>query len=448
MRFIDLFAGCGGLSLGLSMAGAQGLFAVERDVMAFRTFKTNLIDAPRGRTCRFAWPIDWLEERAWAVDEILSVHSKKLRELRNSNIDLIAGGPPCQGFSLTGRRDPDDPRNQLFKRYIDLVSLVKPTSVLIENVPGMAVAHGKEKSGERVRFGETRGSYFQALIRELDLLGYDVEGRFIDASRFGVPQKRTRLIVVGILRERFSLRGGGGIASSVFESLESQRTSLLRSLGLTYPVTARDALSDLTISRDDGGVWPLKTCDDAESPKGFQELMYDEIRSKSAYQKLMRSEGPIDRMDSMRLARHSEVVRTRFWEIINFCRQGVQMRATERELFKLRKYRIYPMSPTEPAPTITTLPDDVVHYCDPRILTVREYARLQSFPDWFVFKGKYTTGGDRRAKECPRYTQVGNAVPPLLGLAIGKALQDVLRLDPARSIGFEDNVNFEEAVPA
>jgi DNA (cytosine-5)-methyltransferase 1 len=106
------------------------------------------------------------------------------------------------------------------------------------------------------------------------------------------------------------------------------------------------------------------------------------------------------------------------------------------------------MSPTEPAPTITTLPDDVVHYCDPRILTVREYARLQSFPDWFVFKGKYTTGGDRRAKECPRYTQVGNAVPPLLGLAIGKALQDVLRLDPARSIGFEDNVNFEEAVPA
>jgi DNA (cytosine-5)-methyltransferase 1 len=80
------------------------------------------------------------------------------------------------------------------------------------------------------------------------------------------------------------------------------------------------------------------------------------------------------------------------------------------------------MSPDQPAPTITTLPDDVLHYAEPRILTVRESARLQSFPDWFRFRGNFTTGGERRKKECPRYTQVGNAVPPYLGRAIGLAI--------------------------
>jgi DNA (cytosine-5)-methyltransferase 1 len=445
MRFIDLFAGCGGLSLGLSMAGAQGLFAVERDAMAFRTFKANFIDAPRGRISRFAWPSTWLEERAWSIDEILDEHADKLSELRDLNVDLIAGGPPCQGFSFAGRRNPDDPRNQLFKRYIDFVRLVKPTAVLLENVPGMAVAHGVAKSTERRQRGDVRGSYFEALTQALDDLGYDVEGEVIDASRFGVPQKRARLIVVGLLRERVPPLAGGKRAALVFERLESQRSTFLKSLGLTCPVTARDAIGDLTLRRSDGGLWPLKVCDDPESPKGFEELAYDGRRSRSAYQRLMRSAAPIYRMDSMRLTRHSDVVRRRFWEIINYCRQGVQMSSSDRESFNLRKQRVYPMSAIEPAPTITTLPEDVVHYCDPRILTVREYARLQSFPDWFVFKGKYTTGGDRRTKECPRYTQVGNAVPPFLALAIARALQDVLSTSGQARNGLGDRISAEEA---
>jgi DNA (cytosine-5)-methyltransferase 1 len=120
----------------------------------------------------------------------------------------------------------------------------------------------------------------------------------------------------------------------------------------------------------------------------------------------------------------------------------------DRATFKLRKHRIYPMSAYEPAPTITTLPDDILHYCDPRILTVREYARLQSFPDWFVFKGKYTTGGDLRKKECPRYTQVGNAVPPLLALAIARAITDVLSSTSTPGLAVSDNVTLCEALAA
>lgn len=86
------------------------------------------------------------------------------------------------------------------------------------------------------------------------------------------------------------------------------------------------------------------------------------------------------------------------------------------------------MARKQPAPTLTTLPDDILHYSDPRILTVRECARLQSFPDWFTFHGKYTTGGELRKVECPRYTQVGNAVPPLLARAVGAGVLRYWRL--------------------
>jgi DNA (cytosine-5)-methyltransferase 1 len=102
------------------------------------------------------------------------------------------------------------------------------------------------------------------------------------------------------------------------------------------------------------------------------------------------------------------------------------MNDENRETFGLLKYRIVPLDPNKPAPTVTTLPDDILHYSEPRVLTVRESARLQSFPDWFHFLGKYTTGGAMRIRECPRYTQVGNAVPPLLARAIGFTLTALL----------------------
>jgi DNA (cytosine-5)-methyltransferase 1 len=131
-------------------------------------------------------------------------------------------------------------------------------------------------------------------------------------------------------------------------------------------------------------------------------------------------------MDSMRLARHRDDVRERFGRIISECRKGVRMDDATRKAYGLKKHRIFPMASSEPAPTITTLPDDILHYSEPRILTVRECARLQSFPDWFKFRGKFTTGGHQRTRECPRYTQVGNAVPPYLARALGTALKMLL----------------------
>src|SRR2546423_1164865 len=106
-RFVDLFAGCGGLSLGLSQAGLRGLFAIERDEMAFETFSSNFVGASSPASIRFEWP-RWLEQRAWGIDEVLERHKQGLEGLRGA-VDVLAGGPPCQGFSFAGRRIEEDP---------------------------------------------------------------------------------------------------------------------------------------------------------------------------------------------------------------------------------------------------------------------------------------------------------------------------------------------------
>jgi DNA (cytosine-5)-methyltransferase 1 len=132
-------------------------------------------------------------------------------------------------------------------------------------------------------------------------------------------------------------------------------------------------------------------------------------------------EGP---PNSLRLPRHRPATAERFKKILETSQRGRCLTPTARQALGLRKHTFTPLAADQPSPTVTTLPDDILHYAEPRILTVRELARLQSFPDWFSFKGKYTTGGPLRKKDCPRYTQVGNAVPPLVAEAIGKTLYD------------------------
>lgn len=411
--FVDLFAGCGGLSLGLSQAGWRGVFAIERDRMAFETFAQNFLRGPQA--VRFDWP-HWLEQRAWPIDELLEEHESELRSIRGT-IDLVAGGPPCQGFSFAGRRERDDPRNQLFTRYVQLVDDLRPKALVVENVPGMRVAHGANERRGLCLPGPKPRSYYQKLIDSLHALNYVAEGRLLDASRFGVPQRRPRLIVIGLSKE-IAERLTGGV-HAVFRHIEACRVAQLAELGLPIQVTARDAISDLELKGH-----RLRPCEDPDSRAGFNELVYEGPRSR--YQRLMHADAVSSAMNSMRLARHTKEVSKRFRDIIDSCRQGVRMSDHDRDRFGLLKHRVYPMSSNVPAPTITTLPDDVVHYSDPRILTVRESARLQSFPDWFEFRGKFTTGGNRRKKECPRYTQVGNAVPPLLARAIGSGISAAL----------------------
>src|SRR5688572_6527203 len=133
--FADVFAGCGGLSLGLLNAGWRGLFAIEKNPHAFATLKKNLID---GDQASFDWPL-WLPKTPHDIDSALHKYKRELLSLRGT-LDLLVGGPPCQGFSSAGRRDPNDPRNSLFKRYLKLVSYLQPKMLLIENVQGISLS--------------------------------------------------------------------------------------------------------------------------------------------------------------------------------------------------------------------------------------------------------------------------------------------------------------------
>jgi DNA (cytosine-5)-methyltransferase 1 len=411
--FVDLFSGCGGLSLGMSMAGWQGVFAIEKAGDAFKTFEANFL---RGESAtQFAWP-EWLEKRAHSIEDVLRDHAADIRRLRGS-IDVVAGGPPCQGFSFAGRRQPNDPRNRMFEHYVQFVSDVGPKLVVLENVNGMQIAHGTTKRGKGTRPGPKPKSYYEKLIEALDGIGYDAEGWIINAQDYCVPQHRQRLVVVAI-RRPLGTRLYGGVAG-IIDYIRASGFRQRDELGLPERLSAQDALSDLEV-----GGRPLLDCADPQSRRGFFVPMYEGPRTK--YQSWANSGAANGSMDSTRLARHRADVIERFKAILRECPKGVSVSDAYRARLGMLKHRTVPMAPDKPAPTVTTLPDDVLHYSEPRILSVRECARLQSFPDWFHFQGKYTTGGALRKKDCPRYTQVGNAVPPLLARAVGLALREVL----------------------
>ena len=139
--FVDMFAGCGGLSLGLLTAGWSGLFAAEKDELAFETLQHNLIEG-KGKF-RYQWP-DWLPKECITINRLAKIYGRNLRKLKGK-VDLLAGGPPCQGFSLAGRRRKDDPRNALFGQYVRVVEAIKPKFLLLENVRGIDVEFGKKK---------------------------------------------------------------------------------------------------------------------------------------------------------------------------------------------------------------------------------------------------------------------------------------------------------------
>lgn len=406
LRFIDVFAGCGGLSLGLSQAGCQGVFAVEKSPLAFETLRHNLVD---GKNYRFAWPT-WLPKQATTCEDLISSYGEQLRALRDS-IDLIVGGPPCQGFSTAGRRDPADPRNKMTEQYLALVGLVQPRFLVIENVAGFDMRFENEEGLAELITDAEDTSYARYVARRLDEIGYNVHAGLINCAAFGVPQVRHRYLMIC---ER---KDNNASDLDLLKALKKSRKSFLTKKHLPTHrfVTTSEAIGDLKTSEAN-----LITNQDS-GMRGFLEIDYCPSREPSLYQRLMRimADGP---PNSLRLANHKQSTIDYFTRVQMICRPGRCLSKGERKLVGTKKHATTVLNKNGPAPTITTLPDDILHYDEPRILTVRENARIQSFPDWFAFQGKYTTGGAQRKFECPRYTQVGNAVPPLVAEAIGKVL--------------------------
>ena len=303
---------------------------------------------------------------------------------------------------MNGRRDPDDPRSRMVSAYLDVVEHVRPRLVLLENVPGFV--------SMKAAGGDT---YAEVVRRRLGELGYEVWADVLMASDWGVPQRRPRHICVAATRG--SLPG-----IHPFERLRTERRGFLGARGLWLgPTTVRDALSDFELD----GREPEP--DPEWGSHGFTAVERHSGTGASAYQRLMRH-GSAGQPNDRRLARHSPAIVARLHQILATCRKGASLRPADRERLGMGKRCVTPLDPQSTAPTVTTLPDDFVHYSEPRTMSVREHARLQSFPDWFSFCGPYTAGSIRRKYACPRYTQVGNAVPPLLAEAIGESLLGLL----------------------
>lgn len=385
-------------------AGWKGLFAIERDRNAFATLFANLICGGAKREFKFDWPAS-IPQSTLSIHDVLHKYRDPILD-HAKNVDLLVGGPPCQGFSAAGRRDPGDPRNQLVRSYLKLVDLLRPRIVLIENVRGITADFVD-------RDGLSKPRNYAALLQKSLALDYNVFTRVLDTSTFGVPQRRHRFFIIAFRKE------GSAAATCPFRVIESKRLKFLETKSIrALPVPVRSAISDLEIEVN--GVCASR------DTSGFEEIHYKGPRT--AYQRLM-NRGAGSGISDTRLARHGVAIAKRFERIIALChssgRLSVSLSPDVRASFGLRKRAIRVLDPDEPSPTVTSMPDDLIHYKEPRCLTVRENARLQSFPDWFQFKGKYTTGGDRRRQEVPRFTQVANAVPPLVAEAIGSALLDL-----------------------
>ena len=172
---------------------------------------------------------------------------------------------------------------------------------------------------------------------------------------------------------------------------------------------------------------PYMADDTCNSRSNFKQIDYHKPRKLNSYLRCMRDGLNGETPTNLRLPNHTKEVSSRFRRILKSCVKGRSLSEVDRAALSLKKLRTLPLCPNKPAGTVTTIPDDFVHYSEPRTLTVRECGRIQSFPDWFDFQGRYTTGGSRRAADCPRYTQVGNAVPPFVANAWGIALENLLK---------------------
>lgn len=396
---IDLFAGCGGLSLGLYQAGWNGIFAIEKNPNAFETLNYNLIEGKN----HFDWP-EWLPVSPLDIIDVNKKYKEQLRKMRGK-VDLVAGGPPCQGFSMAGKRVKDDIRNQLVFSYIDFIEMVMPKLLLFENVKGFTYPFNKACNSQEVPYSEI-------VKNKLKELGYGVQAQVIDFSTYGIPQRRKRFIMVGILGKPDE------VAKMFFKRLECRKGIFLKKNKLTSFCCIEDAISDL-----------LRSNGELETPdrKGFMSGVYGRINSK--YEQYLRKDVNASQMipNSHSFAHHTKEKVACFENLLlKYPKRGKRIDGKAREGWGIRQRGITVLDPHNLAPTITNMPDDYLHYNEPRILTVRECARIQSFPDWYEFKSKYTTGGRMRKKEVPRYSQVGNAIPPLFALQAGLVLKELL----------------------
>ncbi len=352
--FVNAFAGCGGLALGLVRAGWTGLLAIEERQAAWETLSANLLHLHA-----FAWPAD-IECRAWSLGSLLATHRGTLASLAG-NVDLLAGAVPCSPGTA-----PEDPANRIWQDFLSLADMLRPAAILIESMPAFVRSPRNRGSG---RTGTSFAGHFQE-----SLPGYDAAAALLDAGAFGVPQRRRR---VWVIATRNDLDLPVQVAG-FFDRAGRDASLFLHERGLPPSPTAEEAIGDL---ETDGNSVPAYG-----GPRtAFQDVMHRGCNDE-----------PADR----RLTRHSHAVQAQYRKAISRAQRPTGTKKAGKE-GPGRPTRVLERS--RPAPPVPASPEDLLHYAEPRTLTVREAARLQTFPDEFAFHGVHTASGTRRNRVMPRY---------------------------------------------
>jgi len=349
-NFIDLFCGCGGFSLGFEKAGCKSLLGIDLWNDATTTYQHNFSDAKV------------------INNDITKISPEDIKKAVNQQkVDIIIGGPPCQGFSISGKRMIDDPRNVLYKSFVEMVGALQPAVFVMENVPGLV--------------SMAQGTIKDSVVEDFSSRGYNVTWKILAADDYGVPQHRRRVFFVGLNKAVFKER-----TFAFPEPITGDKK-----------ISCEDAISDLDFISDE---IPLP-----------DETEY-EIAPQTEYQRKMRSNSAV-------LWNHVATIHNqKTKEIIAMVPDGGNYEDLPKELWSTRKVHIAwtRMDSKKPCFTIDTGHNHHFHYRANRVPTARESARIQSFPDTFRVLGIKTS----------QLKQIGNAVPPLLAESIAKRVMSYL----------------------
>lgn len=410
---IDLFAGCGGLSLGLEKAGFTPIYVNELHPDAMQTYIANRPKLPVAKSSNQSNDITKITR---SKNDLKALATR----LTNSygDIDLVAGGPPCQGFSGIGHRRSFEvtkkqmPNNHLYREMAKFIAEVGPKIFIFENVRGLLNSKWTPQGTKGEIWNDVLKTFHDIKVKkETKNFTYNIYWELLFAKDFGVPQNRPRIIMIGI-RSDVNVLTAKDI-QNIFQSQKFQ----------TIAPNPIELLGDLI---DPSWVSGGSTVIYPSAPKNkIQEMLRYNPISKN----ISKKGDPLTDHD---YARHSPQVLKKFKYML--AHEGKITPSMQTKKFAQRLIPEY-WGEKGPFITATSLPDDYVHFSQPRVLSVREWARLQTFPDWYQFHGKRTTGGRRRAgdpslgiwtRDLPKYTQIGNAVPVNLAMDIGKIVLNIL----------------------
>lgn len=369
MNVIDLFSGCGGLALGFKWAEFSAAFASDIDENCEKTYSYNFPGVP------------------FIQNDLRDIATKQIKEFVNKDVDVVVGGPPCQGFSLANKnRDKvkDDPRNELFYEFVRVVKDFQPKAFVMENVRGLL----SMKNGEVIKLMKEEF--------ENSGLGYLVDFKILLSSDYGVPQNRQRVIMIGFRKDL-----------DILPEFPNKTYS--------KPLTVWEAISDLPQIKAKEGEEGMKY--HSKPQNEFQKFVRKSSDSVYNHVAMRHTQRLIDRFKVIKAGESLAHVPVEHSAV----KRG---KPTEKSkiLFSQNNQRLHA---DKPAPTIAaSFQSNFIHPYLDRNFTAREGARLQSFPDDFIFKGMRTKMSWE--KGLSQYQQIGNAVPPLMAYAIANQIKKQL----------------------